>query len=287
VRLTEEDIEAFLRGRSLSESTRGYYGDILGAFARWLGGRRLTVEAAREWLEGRYRHVPSRNTAAQVLRSFARWRRLGIPPVGEGNLLARWELERVEGMEGWKAPRALPGRKELPDGRIRGIFRGLEGDGEGSAAMFCLAYLGCRPRELTSLRERDVRRDRAVIVTEKTKVPREIPLTPLARERLLEFARSGRGYPYLHTLCGRYGITPRIWRSTFITRMQRRLAGAGLDTVRVDLLVKYLAGHTVRDITSVYTDYWEDARRAMLEHHYLRGIFPEWWRRGEDAEGSL
>ena len=71
--------------------------------------------------------------------------------------------------------------------------------------------------------------------------------------------------------------TPRLWRSTFITKMQRRLSGAGLDTVRVDLLVKYLAGHTVGDITAVYTDYWEDARRAMLEHHYLRGLgIGEW-----------
>jgi len=263
------EIEEFVSTRS--PSTREYYRNILTNYFKVYD--RLTAENVKRYVAERYKKISSRNTALRVFKSFAKWRRnFKIPPVGEKNLLERWEMEKIEAMPSGKVVTPLV-KKELSDEELKSILDLPEPELSG---VWCLAYFGCRPRELTSLRLRDINfvAGEVTFITEKTKVPRKLFFNDFTATHLEKFVKGRYSYSLLYSACKRLGFTPRMLRSTFNTRMMRKISTV-VGMIKTDLLIKYLMGHTTTDITSKYTDYLKDAREVMLRHHYLADIFPE------------
>jgi len=219
---------------------------------------------------GGYGKKSSKNTVLSALRSLAEWKRGKIPPMGEDNLMKRWNLERITEMKGEKTTTRVE-QKAVPLDELEEILRSL--DGSAFSGVWCLFYYGVRPGELVALEPSMIRDETVVFETEKTKVERELPFNEFTGGHLRQFVDSGFGYQFLYRRCREQGITPKAGRRTFITEMQRTLADADFEPVLISSLVKLMAGHTVSgDITSVYTDYTDDIREAFLEFHYLKGI---------------
>lgn len=297
MKLTNEDIKQFLREGSFRESTKSYYGYLLGKFKR--AGGELTEDSVREYVTG-YKREGSSNTVLEVIKSLSKWKHAKIPPIGDENNMLRFELERIiKGVKGMKTVTRLE-RRELTDRGVEIAFNSLVG--LGFSGLWCLAWFGCRPGELVELTlelinkkpDRYLPEDLAKalrpgdycvkFLTEKTIVERALFMDEFTKGHLERFIRSGRGYSFLRRECvdlrEKVGekLTPKWFRSTFITKMQRRLLlsleePSGIGMVKLDLLVKVMAGHTVkRDITGIYTDYGQDIKRAMTELHFLKPL---------------
>jgi integrase len=277
MKLTEEDIEKFLSDGAYAESTEKGYRYVMRVFARWLGDRDFNEDTVREYAQERYPEKSSRNTFIEIARSFAKWKQNKIPPVGDENQIRRYELEQVRRI---KPERIVQKIEEIsiPMDKMREIFSLLKGEEVRFATVWCLAWFGCRPGELIMLESKDVNYERGEVVfeTEKTKVQRKLYFDEFTGRQLERFIGAKRGYSFIYKVCtglrpkvGMY-LSPKSFRRTFITEMQGSLDRAGFRPVRLDILVKLMAGHTVSgDITRVYTDVARHIREAMLDHHYL------------------
>jgi len=263
--LKNEDIEKFIKHKGLASSTSSYYRSILSSLKESLKDRDLDYDFIVDWLEEKYPNPSSRATAARVIKSYAAWKRKTIPPIGEENIMKRFNLERIEDIVIKKKIKSSIIQKELKNEQLTEIFNNLYG--VEFSAIWSLAWFGCRPRELVAINSEDVSGKKVTIITEKTKVPRILFGDTFTIKHLKRYIKYKLDYSQIYRICKRFDIYPKMFRSTFITRMQRQLKG--MKVVNVPLLVKYMAGHTVADITHVYTEYLEDTKIAMLKYHYL------------------
>jgi len=293
IEITREEIDQYLEEEKI---TNDYYGYVLKKFLRAEG--ELGEQPVREFIVG-YEKKTSRNTVLSALRSLAKWKRGKIAPVGEENRVKRWILERVTLIKGERTITRLT-QKELTDDQLVDIFSLLE-DPVRFAGIWCLGWFGCRPGELLALKLKHI--DQEVdnylppylaerldegqhcvkFLTEKTKVERANFMDTFTRDRLRVLIEADTSYQNLRRGCvslrdeiGVQDFTPKWFRSTFITKMQRVISEATAGTVRPELLSKVMSGHTVSgDIHQVYTDFGTDILRAMTELHFLGDIEQE------------
>lgn len=280
MKLIEEDIKKFLSDGAFAETTQRYYGCVLRTFAKWLGDRDFDEDTVREYGRERYPNPKSKNTFTDSARSFAKWKQNKIPPVGDENMIRRHELEQVRRIKHERVVTEVLEEISIPMDKMREIFSLLRGNKVRFATLWCLAWFGCRPGELIMLEPRAVNYEKGEVIfdTEKTKVKRKLYFDEFTGEQLERFLGAKRRYPFILQVCAelrrRVGmhLVPKSFRRTFITEMQGSLARAGFRPVRLDILVKLMAGHTVGDITRAYTDAARDMREAMLDHHYILSL---------------
>lgn len=295
MKLIREDIDQFLEDRPRSGSYRDLCSDLLRPFRKWLGDRDLSEGWVKRHAKERYKKPSSHNTFLAVMKSFADWK---MKRLSQDDLKAyirdRQTLELIKDIRREKVVMRLE-RKELSDDELRKVFGSLEG--VGFSGLWCLAWFGVRPGELVGLDIKDINkksddylpdslskelgRDEYCVkfLTEKTVVERATFMDGFTKGHLERFIKSGLGYKFLYDTCvdlqGKIGadFTPKWFRSTFQTKMQRALTESGTPMVKLDLLVKVMSGHTVgQDITSVYTDYGNDIKRAMTELHFMKQL---------------
>jgi len=268
VKLTQEDLDRFV-AEQRSESYRELCFYVLKDFV----GRELNEGEVRRYAKQRYRNPNSYNLALALFKSFAKWKRSKIPPVDREHMMQRFELEQIEGIRRERVVRRVE-KKGLTLEELRRVLRRLPQDGLEFSIIWLLHYFGVRPGELCALRPNmvDFKRGAVRFVTEKTKVERQLYFDGFTAGHLRRFLDAKPCYMRVYQTCRRAGIRPKSGRQTFISLMQGSLAGAGYDPVRLDLLVKTLAGHTTGDITAVYTDIGSHIRSAMLEHHFMRPL---------------
>lgn len=279
-----------------TDSYRELCGWMLRPLARWLGDRDLTQDLVRRYARERYGGQPSSfNTFLAVAKSFAKWKMERLPQEDtRAYIRDRQTLELIKGIRRERVVTRLE-RKELSEDELRRIFGSLEGD--GFSGIWCLAWFGPRPGELVGVTPADINKrpdkylppslakemgpdDYCVkFLTEKTVVERAAFMDGFTKGHLERFIRSGLGYRFLYGTCvglqDRVGVgfTPKWFRSTFQTKMQRALMESGVPMVKLDLLVKVMSGHTVGgDITGIYTDFGADIKRAMTELHFLKPL---------------
>lgn len=295
MKITASDIKQFLKEGSFAGTTRNYYSYLLRKFIRDMGGE-LSEDTVREF-KNSYKVKCSGNTTLRVLRSFAGWKRNKIPPIGEERMMQRFEMEKILGVKGSKVVMRLE-RKEFSMDELRVIFSSI--DGVKFSGLWSLAWLGSRPGELVELTLKDINKkpdkylppelakslgpdDYCVkFLTAKTIVERAVFMDGFTKRHLENFIKSGFGYPFLYKTCKdlrkKVGVkfSPKWFRSTVQTKMQRALMAAKVPMVKLDLLVKVMVGHSVAgDITGIYTEYGADIKKAMLEHHYLKSLEKE------------
>lgn len=300
--ITASDVKQFLKEGEFSSTTRNYYSYMLGKFIRDKDSE-LSEDSVRAFKD-EYKVKRSGNTALRVLRSFAGWKRNKIPPIGEDRMMQRFEMDKILGIKGDKVIMRLE-RKELSMDELRAILGSLEK--VKFSGIWCLAWFGDRPGELVELTLTDInkkpdtylpptlakelREDEYCVkfLTEKTKVERALFMDGFTKGHLENFIKSGFGYPFLYRTCKdlreKVGVKfgPKWFRSTFQTKMQRILMGAGVPMVRIDNLVKVMSGHVVAGqdrVQSIYTDFGPDIKRAMTEFHYLKPIEKEFGGKG-------
>ena len=268
MKLTREDLNRFV-AEQRSESYRELCFYVLKDFV----GRELNEDEVRRYVKRKYRNPNSHNVALAVFKSFAKWKRSKIPPIDKEHLLQRFELEQIENLRRERVVRRVE-KKGLTLEELGKILGRLPRDSLEFSIIWLLHFFGCRAGELCALRPKMVDFERGTIkfVTEKTKVERQLYFDGFTAGHLRRFLDAKPRYMRVYQTCRRAGIRPKSGRQTFISLMQGSLAEAGYDPVRLDLLVKTLAGHTTGDITAVYTDIESHIRSAMLEHHYMRPL---------------
>ena len=293
MRLTKEDIQGFLEDRR-SKDYRDLCSYLLHPLREWLGDRDLTPEAVKRYARKRYEEDSSYNTFLAVMKSFAKWKRSKIPPIDREHMMQRFELEQIEGIRRARVVMRLE-RKEFSMDELRTIFGSLEG--VGFSGIWSLAWYGCRPGELVELTLDGINKkpdeylppalagelgpdDYCLkFLTEKTVVERAVFMDGFTKGHLENFIKSGFGYGFLYNACVDLrrkvdaNFSPKWFRSTFQTKMQRALMESGVPMVKLDLLVKVMSGHTVGgDITGIYTDFGADIKKAMTELHFLKPL---------------
>lgn len=293
--ITESDVKQFLKESSFAGTTRNYYSYLLKKFIRDIGGE-LSEDSVRTFKNG-YKVKSSGNTALRVLRSFAGWKRNKIPPIGEERMMQRFKMDQILGVKGSKVVMRLE-RKELAMDELRVILGSI--DGVKFSGIWILAWFGSRPGELVELGINDINKkpdkylppelakslgpdDYCVkFLTEKTVVERAVFMDGFTKRHLTNFIKSGFGYPFLYRTCTdlreKVGVkfSPKWFRSTVQTKMQRALMAAKVPMVKLDLLVKVMVGHTIGgDITGIYTDFGADIKRAMTDLHFMKQLEEE------------
>lgn len=273
MKLTRSDVEGFLADRPRTEATRRYYASIMRRFLGWIGNRDFNEAEVKKYLST-IKHPRSRNTVLMVLKSFADWKYKRIPISDPANALKeRMKLELVRDIRPERVVRELT-KRALTDQELEAILKKLKG--AELATMWLMFYFGCRLGELLELAPNavDFRRGEVSFTTEKTKVKRRVSFDDFTAIQLRTFLdkKSSLNPVRVWKLFRHYGIKPRTARDTFITRMQESLAKAGFEPIRLDILVKMIAGHTVPDITATYTAVQQYIRDAMLKYHYLRNL---------------
>lgn len=295
MKFTEEDIKGFLEDRPRSDDYRELCRKMLTPFREWLGDRDLNPGEVKRYAKKRYEKPSSHNTFLAVMKSFCDWKMKRLPQEDLREFIRdRQTLELIKDIRRERVVTRLE-RKELSDDELGTIFSSLEGI--KFSGLWCLGWFGPRPGELTGLKLSDINKkpdkylppllakelgpdDYCVkFLTEKTVVERAVFMDGFTKGHLENFIKSGFGYEFLYGTCadlqGKAGVefTPKWFRSTFQTKMQRALMESGVPMVKLDLLVKVMSGHTVRqDITSVYTDFGADIKRAMTELHFLKPL---------------
>lgn len=192
-------------------------------------------------------------------------------------MIRRYELEQVRRIKRERVVQEVLEEISIPMNKMMEIFSLLRSKKVRFATLWCLAWFGCRPGELIMLEPKAVNYEKGevIFVTEKTKVKRKLYFDEFTGEQLRRFLEAKRDYSFIRTVCTELRrkvgmhLMSKSFRRTFITEMQGSLARAGFRPVRLDILVKLMAGHTVGDITRVYTDVAPHTREAMLDHHYL------------------
>lgn len=294
MKLTEKDIEKFLTGRGFAEGTQKSHRCRLRPIAKWLGDRDFNEDTVREFAQ-RYKKPRTRNAFLAVMKSFAGWKMKRLSQEDQTAYIRdRQVLELIRDIRLERVVVRLE-RKELSMDELRVVFGSLKG--VKFSGLWCLAWFGCRPGELVALTLADINKnpDRYLppslakelrpdeycvkFLTEKTVVERAMFMDEFTKGHLERFIESGRGRKFLWKTCVKLrdkvgvGFMPKWFRSTFQTKMQRRLLEADIPMVKLDLLVKVMSGHTVgHDITSVYTDYGSDIKKAMTELHFLKPL---------------
>lgn len=295
MRLISEDIDQFLKDRPRSDSYRDLCRKMLGPLEEQFRGKDLTDTMVKNYARRRFSEPSSVNTFLAVVKSWADWKVRRLP---QGDLAAfvrdRQALELIQDIRRERVVTRLE-RKELYDEEMRRVYGSVEG--AAFDGLWCLGWFGCRPGELVELdlKAIDKKPDRYLpeilakglgpgeycvkFLTEKTVVERAVFMDGFTKGHLEAFIRSGRGYQFLYKTCEglrkSVGVdfSPKWFRSTFQTRMQRALAASGVPMVRLDMLVKVMSGHTVQgDITGIYTDFGSDIKRAMTELHFMRPL---------------
>lgn len=293
MKLTEEGIEKFLSEGAYEGTTQRNRRYLLRVFVRWLGDRDFNEDTVREYARERYKEPISHNAFLAIVKSFAGWKmkRLSQEDM-RAYIRGRQVLERIRNIQRERVVVRLE-RKDLSMDELRAIFASLKG--VEFSGLWCLGWFGCRLGELVALTLSDINKkpdmylslslakelgpdEHCVKFTTKiTVVKRALFMDGFTKGHLEKFIESGRGCKFLQTTCaklqGKVGVnfTPKLFRSTFQTKMQRLLMGA--DVPMVDTLVKVMSGHTVGDdITEIDTDYSRDIRRAMTKLHFLKPL---------------
>ena len=295
MKLTQDDIDQFLEDRPRSASYRDLCSDMLGPFREWLGDRDLSEGWVKQHAKERYGKPSSHNTFLAVMKSFADWKMKRLPQDDlKAYIRDRQTLELIKDIRREKVVMRLE-RKELSEDELGVVFGSLEGI--EFSGLWSLAWFGVRPGELVELDLKDVNkkpddylpeslakelgRDEYCVkfLTEKTVVERAVFMDGFTKGHLERFIKSDPSYKFLYDTCvdlqDKIGakFTPKWFRSTFQTKMQRALTKSGTPMVKLDLLVKVMSGHTVgQDITSVYTDFGKDIKRAMTELHFMKPL---------------
>lgn len=295
MKLIREDINQFLEDRPRSGSYRDLCSDILRPFREWLGDRDLSEGWVKRHAKERYKKPSSHNTFLAVMKSFADWKMKRLSQEDLGTYVRdRQVLELIKDIRREKVVVRLK-RKELSEDELRAVFGSLEG--VGFSGLWSLAWFGVRPGELVELTLNDINKnpDRYLppelakslrpdeycvkFLTEKTVVERAVFMDRFTKGHLERFIKSGLGYKFLYDTCvdlqGKIDakFTPKWFRSTFQTKMQRALMESGVPMVELGLLVKVMSGHTIGgNITGVYTDFGKDIKRAMTELHFMKPL---------------
>jgi len=295
MRLTNGDIEQFLIDRPRSDTYKKLCRHLLWPLQEWLKKRDLTPDLVKEYVKGRYKNPKSHNTFLAVMKSFADWKMKRLPQADvKAFIRDRQTLELIKDIRRDRVVVRLE-KKELSVDELKIVFASLKG--VGFSGVWCLGWFGCRPGELVELKLHAINKDPDTylpeslakelrpgdyclkFLTEKTVVERACFMDKFTKDHLENFIKSGFGYKFLYDTCvdlqNLVGVkfTPKWFRSTFNTKMQRALMESGVPTVKLDLLVKVMSGHTVGpDITSVYTDYGSDIKKAMTELHFLKPL---------------
>ena len=292
MKLEEKDLGRFLEDLR-SEDYRSLCRYVLRGFA----GRDLNEDEVKKYLKKRYEKESSYNLGIALFKSFCKWKRSKIPPIDKEHMMARFELEQIENLRRERVVMRLE-RKELSMDELRAIFGSVEG--VEFSGLWSLAWFGPRPGELVEVTLNDINKkpdeylpptlaeelgpdDYCLkFLTEKTVVERALFMDGFTKGHLENFIKSGFGYGFLYNTCADLrqkvgaNFSPKWFRSTFQTKMQRALMESGVPMVKLDLLVKVMSGHTVGgDITGVYTDFGADIKRAMTELHFLKEIEKE------------
>ena len=295
MRLTQEDIEQFLKDRPRRESYRALCGKMLRPLMKPFGGKDLTDTAVRGYAKRRFGNPNSINTFLAVVKSFADWKMRRLPQDDlKAYIRDRQALELIQDIRRERVVMRLE-RKELSMDELMAIFGSIEG--VKFSGLWSLAWFGPRPSELVELTLNGINKkpDKYLppalagelgpddyclkFLTEKTVVERAVFMDGFTKGHLENFIKSGFGYGFLYNACVDLrrkvdaNFSPKWFRSTFQTKMQRALMESGVPMVKLDLLVKVMSGHTVGgDITGVYTDFGADIKRAMTELHFLKPL---------------
>ena len=294
MKLTKEDLERFLEDVPRSDDYRNLCKYVLRSFL----GRELKEGEVKQYAKKRYEEPSSHNTFLAVMSSFCDWKKKRLPQEDtKAYIRDRQVLELIQDIRRERVVMRLE-RKELSMDELRAIFGSVEG--VEFSGLWSLAWFGPRPGELVELtldginKEPDKYLPPALaeelgpddyclkFLTEKTVVERALFMDGFTKGHLENFIKSGFGYGFLYKTCAELrkkvdaNFSPKWFRSTFQTKMQRALMESGVPMVKLDLLVKVMSGHTVGgDITGVYTDFGADIKRAMTELHFLKEIEKE------------
>ena len=275
MRLTHEDLNRFI-DEQRSESYRELCNYLLRPFV----GRELTPESVRRYGKARFENPSSYNVFLAVVKSFCKWKRNEIPPIDKEHLMQRFELEQIEGMRRARVVREIE-RRALSLDELERVLKVYPPDSVEFSVLYLLAYTGARPGELLAVTPGMVEGRVLNLVTEKTRVRRKNPLSPLALECMRRLLDARPSYSWVYKICVQAGkraglgfrLTPKVFRSTFRTLMDRRLAELGVERLRGDIMIKLAQGHTVPgDMAAVYGDYSKDLEKLFLEWHFIRPI---------------
>jgi len=224
----------------------------------------------------------TKNQFYVIIKGFAKYLKSRLPrdmPMAE-YIRRRDELDAVSDLVRYRVveniKKSAPSRSEFFHilDESKDIFRDF-------SFIYLSGYFGTRKGELLSLRLKDINfKDRVInLKGEKTRtgVGRLLffnDFTEKVIKRCLKYYSGERLLPIglctCNEICDSYrnlvegGIfTPHSLRRTFITEMRKE--------TNDDILVKFLAGHSVKgDMTALYSQRMDDMRIAMTEKHYLR-----------------
>lgn len=296
--------------RTRKGGTHEFYKSTLEPLQRWLEGRKKSLEtcttndvydyldqARVEAFKGKKKwEKSSKNACITALKRFTRWYAKRIP-IGvtldevRNTLAAQQRAMQIQTMDRYRGPKRVH-KKAFTLDQVTKLLHAAKGRAKDFDRAYMLAYLGLRKGELGRIMEVDIRRRRMVVLTEKTDVPRTLYFDDTVAKILRRHPNGFKEHPSTYNamlmkytkLLG-FRPLPKMFRATFETEMQRVVQGhlmreaktesdMRLLTVRVDLLVKTMMGHTTEaEISGVYTEVGEeDIRRAMTEWHFMRGM---------------
>ncbi|MBW2672646.1 MAG: hypothetical protein JRD89_04410 [Deltaproteobacteria bacterium] len=275
MRLTQEDLDRFV-AEQRSESYRELCFYVLRDFV----GRELSADEVGRYVRQKYGNPNSRNVALALFKSFAKWKRSKIPPVGDENNMARFELEQVAEIKRARVVREIE-RRALSLDELERVLKVYPPDSVEFSILYMLAYTGARPGELLAVTPEMVEGHVLNLVTEKTRVKRRNPLSPLALECMKRLLDVRPSYMRVYKTCVEAGekaklgfkLTPKVFRSTFRTLMDHRLAELGVGRLRGDIAIKLAQGHTVPgDMAAIYSDFKRDIEDMFRRHHFILPI---------------
>lgn len=301
MKLAEKDIEKFLSDRAYAEATQKGHRYTLRAFIKWLGDRDLSEDTVREYARERYEKPSSRNAFLAIMKTFADRKMKRLPHEDQGAYIRnRQVLERIGNIRLERVVMRLE-RKVFSMDELKKIFSALEG--AEFSGLWCLGWFGCRLGELVALALSNINKepDRYLppslakelgpdeycvkFLTKKTVVERALFMDRFTKQHLKNFIESGHGCKFLQTACAKLqgkvgvGFTPKWFRSTFLTEMQRALMRADEYPLmgKVNRLVKVMSGHIVhsRDIMGIDTVSGEDIKLAMTRLHFMKPLEEE------------
>lgn len=224
----------------------------------------------------------TKNQFYVIIKGFAKYLKSRLPrdmPMAE-YIRRRDELDAVSDLVRYRVvenmKKSAPSRSELFQ-----ILDESKANFRDFSFVYLNGYFGTRKGELLSLMRKDINfKDRVIdLKGEKSKTGVGRPLffnnyTGEVLKRCFKYYSGERILPIglctCNEICKSYrnlvegGIfTPHSLRRTFITEMRKETGD--------DILVKFLAGHSVKgDMTALYSQRMDDMRFAMTEKHYMR-----------------
>jgi len=276
MKLTQGDLRQFVDSQRSAD-----YKSLIWYVLRDFVGHELNEVEIKRYAKSRYKNPNSHNLALALFKSLANWKMKRLDQSDLRQYIRdRQALELIRDIKRERIVKKIEERS-LTSAELEKVLMMFPPDGLEFSTLFLLAYTGARPGELVEIEPKmvDWKQNVLTLTTEKTRVQRENPLSPIAAKCIRKFLEARPSYAYVYKLCVETGkkikkkLTPKTFRSTFRTLMDHRLAELGVRPLRGDLLIKVSQGHTVNvDMAGVYGDFSEDIKKMFIEWHFLNPL---------------